>query len=278
MANAARLREGLAALGVTVFGGVDAPYVWLKTPDGVTSWEFFDRLLATAHVVGTPGSGFGPSGEGYFRLSAFNSRENVEEALSRLRRKFWLNKAVKSGRLGTPVRSLPNAGRSVSFFLRHPAMIEGRALRDCPSGEKRPMQVVLEPINGKGLKIPIDKAIIFIGRHPDCDIVITRSRTISRKHCAIVQVNDSLVMRDLGSTNGVRVNGKRVQKEARFTAGDTVTFGDIEYNVRKIKAIEPEKRANRDHPQDARAGGAIPLRAEVAVRGRQPGSARRHSG
>jgi pSer/pThr/pTyr-binding forkhead associated (FHA) protein len=53
------------------------------------------------------------------------------------------------------------------------------------------MQVVLEPINGKGLKIPIDKAIIFIGRHPDCDIVITRSRTISRKHCAIVQVNDS---------------------------------------------------------------------------------------
>jgi len=126
------------------------------------------------------------------------------------------------------------------------------------------MQVVLEPINGKGLKIPIDKAIIFIGRHPDCDIVITRSRTISRKHCAIVQVNDSLVLRDLGSTNGVRVNGKRVKKEARFTAGDTVMFGDIEYNVRKIKAIEPEKRPNRDHPQDARAGGAIPLRAEVA--------------
>jgi LL-diaminopimelate aminotransferase len=85
-ANAARLREGLAALGLKVFGGVDAPYVWLKTPDGVKSWEFFDRLLATAHVVGTPGSGFGPSGEGYFRLSAFNSRENVEEALSRLRR------------------------------------------------------------------------------------------------------------------------------------------------------------------------------------------------
>jgi len=125
------------------------------------------------------------------------------------------------------------------------------------------MQVILEPVNGKGLKIPIDKAIIFIGRHPDCDIVITRSRTISRKHCAIVQVNDSLVLRDLGSTNGVRVNGKRVKKEARFTAGDTVMFGDLEYNVRKIKAVEPEKRPNRDHPQDARAGGAIPLRAEV---------------
>jgi LL-diaminopimelate aminotransferase len=85
-ANAARLRQGLTSLGLKVYGGVDAPYVWLKTPDGVKSWDFFDRLLATAHVVGTPGSGFGPSGEGYFRLSAFNSRENVEEALSRLRR------------------------------------------------------------------------------------------------------------------------------------------------------------------------------------------------
>ncbi|HEV8001828.1 MAG TPA: LL-diaminopimelate aminotransferase [Planctomycetaceae bacterium] len=85
-ANAARLREGLSTLGLKVFGGVDAPYVWLKTPDGLKSWDFFDRLLSTAHVVGTPGSGFGPSGEGYFRLSAFNSRENVEEALSRLRR------------------------------------------------------------------------------------------------------------------------------------------------------------------------------------------------
>jgi pSer/pThr/pTyr-binding forkhead associated (FHA) protein len=127
------------------------------------------------------------------------------------------------------------------------------------------MQVLLEPVNGKGLKIPVDKAIIFIGRHPDCDIVITRSRTISRKHCAIVQVNDSLVLRDLGSTNGVRVNGKLVKKEARFTAGDTVTFGDLDYNVKKIKAVEPERRPNRDHPQDARAGGAIPLRSEVIV-------------
>jgi LL-diaminopimelate aminotransferase len=85
-ANAARLREGLTGLGLTVFGGVDAPYVWLKTPAGAKSWDFFDRLLTTALVVGTPGSGFGPSGEGYFRLSAFNSRENVEEALSRFRR------------------------------------------------------------------------------------------------------------------------------------------------------------------------------------------------
>jgi|SRR5579862_276481 len=85
MANARQLREGLQSLGLQVFGGVDAPYVWLKTPDQMRSWDFFDRLLSTSHLVGTPGSGFGPSGEGYFRLSAFNSRENVAEALRRLR-------------------------------------------------------------------------------------------------------------------------------------------------------------------------------------------------
>jgi LL-diaminopimelate aminotransferase len=85
MTNARLLREGTAALGLSVFGGVDAPYVWLKTPDGMPSWDFFDRMLKVAHVVGTPGSGFGPNGEGYFRLSAFNSRENVVEALRRFR-------------------------------------------------------------------------------------------------------------------------------------------------------------------------------------------------
>ncbi|HEX4073098.1 MAG TPA: LL-diaminopimelate aminotransferase [Planctomycetaceae bacterium] len=85
MTNARLLREGLSTLGVRVFGGVDAPYVWLKTPGNATSWDFFDRVLSQAHLVGTPGSGFGPSGEGYFRLSAFNSRENIEEALRRFR-------------------------------------------------------------------------------------------------------------------------------------------------------------------------------------------------
>ncbi len=82
--NAAILSKGLREAGLTVFGGVNAPYVWLKTPGNSTSWEFFDRLLSTAHLVGTPGSGFGASGEGYFRLSAFNSRENVEEAVRRI--------------------------------------------------------------------------------------------------------------------------------------------------------------------------------------------------
>ena len=85
MTNAKLLREGLQATGITVYGGENAPYVWLKTPGGATSWDFFDQLLNQAHVVGTPGSGFGASGEGYFRLSAFNSRENVNEALTRIK-------------------------------------------------------------------------------------------------------------------------------------------------------------------------------------------------
>ncbi|HVJ69308.1 MAG TPA: LL-diaminopimelate aminotransferase [Caulifigura sp.] len=82
--NAKLLREGLQSAGLSVFGGVNAPYIWLKTPGGQSSWEFFDTLLSKAHLVGTPGSGFGFCGEGYFRLSAFNSRANIEEALSRV--------------------------------------------------------------------------------------------------------------------------------------------------------------------------------------------------
>ncbi len=86
--NARRVREGLAAAGFTVFAGVHAPYIWLRTPEGLSSWDFFDALLGKTHVVGTPGSGFGPSGEGYFRISAFNSRENVDEAVDRIQRAF----------------------------------------------------------------------------------------------------------------------------------------------------------------------------------------------
>jgi len=84
MENARLIREGMAAAGIEAFGGEHAPYVWLKAPQGTTSWELFDRLLQGAHVVGTPGAGFGSCGEGYFRLSAFNSRENVNEAIERV--------------------------------------------------------------------------------------------------------------------------------------------------------------------------------------------------
>jgi LL-diaminopimelate aminotransferase len=86
--NARVLREGLTVAGFRVFGGVHAPYIWMGTPAGVTSWDFFDQLLSRAHVVATPGAGFGPAGEGYVRISAFNSRENVAEALERIRRAF----------------------------------------------------------------------------------------------------------------------------------------------------------------------------------------------
>ena len=85
MENAAIIRRELSAAGLAVYGGQQAPYVWLQTPSGMDSWGFFDHLLTNAHVVGTPGSGFGAAGEGYFRLSAFNSRANVEAAMERIR-------------------------------------------------------------------------------------------------------------------------------------------------------------------------------------------------
>ncbi len=88
MENAAIIREQLTAAGIQVFGGINAPYVWVKTPQNLSSWDFFDQLLQKANVVGTPGSGFGAAGEGYFRISAFNSRDNVNEAMRRITEKF----------------------------------------------------------------------------------------------------------------------------------------------------------------------------------------------
>jgi len=85
MNNAKLIREGLKTAGYEVYGGTDAPYIWLKTPDQMTSWEFFDYLLEKLNIVGTPGSGFGPSGEGYFRLTAFGSLENTKKAMERIK-------------------------------------------------------------------------------------------------------------------------------------------------------------------------------------------------
>ena len=86
MNNAKVIFDGLKDAGYTVSGGVNAPYIWLQTPKGMTSWEFFDYLLEKANVVGTPGSGFGPSGEGYFRLTAFGSYENTVAAIDRIKK------------------------------------------------------------------------------------------------------------------------------------------------------------------------------------------------
>jgi LL-diaminopimelate aminotransferase len=87
MENARIIREGMAKAGYRVYGGVNAPYIWVRLPAGLTSWQFFDRLLAEANVVGTPGSGFGSCGEGYFRLSAFGFRGEIEEAIERIGKK-----------------------------------------------------------------------------------------------------------------------------------------------------------------------------------------------
>ncbi len=90
MENARVIREGLQSMGLKVHGGVNAPYLWLKTPAEMSSWNFFDKLLNEAHVVGTPGSGFGPSGEGYFRLSAFGHRADVEDAVESIKNNLIL--------------------------------------------------------------------------------------------------------------------------------------------------------------------------------------------
>ncbi len=84
MGNAAIMRQALTELGIKVYGGVNAPYIWLQTPGGMPSWQFFEELLQGPHIVGTPGVGFGPSGEGYFRLTAFGERSNCEQAMERL--------------------------------------------------------------------------------------------------------------------------------------------------------------------------------------------------
>ena len=89
MENARIIRDGLTEAGFTVFGGKNAPYIWLKVPEGLTSWEFFDKLLSKVNVVGTPGVGFGPSGEGYFRLTAFGTKENTIEAINRIKEQEW---------------------------------------------------------------------------------------------------------------------------------------------------------------------------------------------
>jgi LL-diaminopimelate aminotransferase len=88
MNNAAIIRQNLSEIGFEVYGGVNAPYIWLKTPDGMKSWEFFDHLIEKVQIVGTPGSGFGPCGEGYFRLTAFGSLENTQAAMERFRSSF----------------------------------------------------------------------------------------------------------------------------------------------------------------------------------------------
>jgi LL-diaminopimelate aminotransferase len=86
MENAAIIKKGLEGIGLKAFGGVNAPYIWVKTPNDFGSWEFFDYLMRKTQIVVTPGEGFGPAGRGYIRLTAFNTRENTLEAVERFKR------------------------------------------------------------------------------------------------------------------------------------------------------------------------------------------------
>ncbi len=90
MENARIIREGLQAAGIKAYGGVNAPYIWLQTPNDMPSWDFFDKLLTEVHIVGTPGAGFGPCGEGYFRLTAFGNRENTVRAVERIKNQLHI--------------------------------------------------------------------------------------------------------------------------------------------------------------------------------------------
>lgn len=100
------------------------------------------------------------------------------------------------------------------------------------------MQMVLTPSSGSE-RIVLDKAILLFGRQPDCDVVLTGSRKISRKHCCVAQIHDYFVVRDLGSMNGVRVNGVRIDRESPLKAGDQLTIGDVEF---RLEMAEVPKR------------------------------------
>jgi pSer/pThr/pTyr-binding forkhead associated (FHA) protein len=103
------------------------------------------------------------------------------------------------------------------------------------------MSGYLDPV-GEGRQIVLDKAVVFVGRAADCDVVLTRSRKISRKHCCIAQVGNRYIVRDLGSLNGVRINGARVKNEARLKFGDELAIGDVLYVLRSV--TDPPDKSN----------------------------------
>ena len=117
------------------------------------------------------------------------------------------------------------------------------------------MTFYLVPVE-QGRRIVLDKAIIFVGRHPECDFVLSRSRKISRRHCCFAHVNDGVLVRDLGSMNGVRINGRRVAKEAPIVVGDEVAIADLAY-ILKAKGVAKERQTGpgRDHCARATCAG-----------------------
>lgn len=109
----------------------------------------------------------------------------------------------------------------------------------------------LVPVADDRQTVPIDKAVLFFGRHPECDVVITTSRKVSRKHCCLAQVNSTLVVRDLGSMNGVRVNGKTIRRESPLKLGDTLSVGDVEFELSDSR-INGDRQASPSSGQGKR--------------------------
>ncbi|MCA9056535.1 MAG: FHA domain-containing protein [Planctomycetaceae bacterium] len=128
------------------------------------------------------------------------------------------------------------------------------------------MPIFLIPLDG-GDDVPLDKAVTFVGRHPDCDIVLTNSRKVSRKHCCIAQINEAYVVRDLGSMNGVRVNDDISHEEMRIRPGDQLWVGDVGFRV-EFRSAQPKQRKSEDRTNDgdgttagSPAASASPLRS-----------------
>lgn len=118
------------------------------------------------------------------------------------------------------------------------------------------MPMMLTPL-GDGEPVAIDKAVTFFGRHPDCDVVLTHSRKVSRKHCCIAQINDYYVVRDLGSMNGVRINEDQVEKEARLNSGDEVWIGDVGYRFEPGAPKKKSSNGNAARPIEQNGGGRV---------------------
>lgn len=119
-----------------------------------------------------------------------------------------------------------------------------------------------------GNRVVLDKAVIFIGRHPDCDLVLEDSRKVSRRHCCIAQVNDVFIVRDLGSMNGVRINGVRVEEETQLKVGDEVAFGDVRYVLESRDAAK--EQSDEQPPEPSSSNGADQPPPKVRIEPKRP--------
>jgi len=129
------------------------------------------------------------------------------------------------------------------------------------------MSAFLVPLDPGLCLIPLEKAIVLIGRQADCDVSLTHSRKVSRKHCCVAQVNEAFLVRDLGSTNGVFVNGSRVRKEAGLTLGDELTIGDVRF---RLSAEAPSAKGIKNGASDGRQTAAESVPAPQALRPMMP--------